>query len=168
MKILPGVKEIWSVHRIKGSNSWHSIMTLTLSRHGLLWVLHIIEANIWPKFDKDSFRGKGDMERTRNTRLKLVTFNYELDLESGWLCNGICTNRELHDIPCFWYLTLGKNKSGSAGSLTFVSARFSVRYCANGYPFNIFCSQHGLVVEEISGQETRLSLKEDLRYFSII
>ena len=51
MKILPGVKEIWSRHEIQGSNLWPSTVTLTLGGHG--WVMgsahHLTQANIWPK-----------------------------------------------------------------------------------------------------------------------
>ena len=31
-------------------------------------------------------KGTGDIEETQNARLKLVTFNYELGLESDWFC----------------------------------------------------------------------------------
>ena len=36
LKILPGVKKIWSGHKIKGSISWPWIVALTLSRHYLV------------------------------------------------------------------------------------------------------------------------------------
>ena len=46
------------------------------------------EANIQPKFNENPSRGKGGMEWTRNSRLKLLTFNCDFDLESAWLSNG--------------------------------------------------------------------------------
>ena len=58
-------------------------MTLTLSLH--CWVMgsahHLTKANIWPKFNKYLSKGSGDMEWTCNSRLKLMTFNCELDLD---------------------------------------------------------------------------------------
>ena len=92
-KILPGVKEIWSGHKIKGSNTWPAVVTLILSWHG--WVTgsahHLTEVSIWPKLNENSFRSKGDMAQTRNSRLKLVTFNCDLYLESAWLSYGADT-----------------------------------------------------------------------------
>ena len=56
---------------------------LVLSEHG--WVMgsthRLTEANIWSKFNENPSRGKGELERTRNSKLKLVTFNCDLDLE---------------------------------------------------------------------------------------
>ena len=40
-----------------------------------------LEESIYLKFNENHFRGKGDMERTRNARLTLMTFGCELDLE---------------------------------------------------------------------------------------
>ena len=37
------------------------------------------------KFNENPSRGKGDVERTGNQRLKLVTFNCDLDLVWVWL-----------------------------------------------------------------------------------
>ena len=70
MKIFPGVKEIWSGHtfksgrEIKDSNSWPSIVTLTLSLHGLLVdsAYSLNKANTWPKLNENPYRGKGNME----------------------------------------------------------------------------------------------------------
>ena len=91
-KILPGVKEIWSRHQIQGSNSWPSTVTLTLSPQG--WFMGSAncptEVNIWPTFKENPSRGKGDMEPTPNSRLKLVTFNCDLDLKSAGLIYGFC------------------------------------------------------------------------------
>ena len=144
MKILPGVKEIWSRHQIQGSNSWPSTVTLMLSPQAELWVLHIVplrwtfdqslekillgvkeiqrtqnsrlkpvtlncdlvslhgwamgsahhftEANIWPKLKEKPSRGKGDIEWTRNSGLKLTTLNSDLVLESPRLSYGFCTS----------------------------------------------------------------------------
>ena len=49
-----------------------------------LWVLYIV-VNIIPKFRENPPRGKGDIERTRNSRLKSMTLNCDLDLESALL-----------------------------------------------------------------------------------
>ena len=72
----------WSGLKIQGSNWPPSIVTLTLSQHS--WVMgsahHLTEANIWLTFKENLSRGKGDMERTQNSGLKLVTFNCDLDL----------------------------------------------------------------------------------------
>ena len=76
----------WSCLKIQGSNWWPSFVTLTLSRHS--WVMgsahHLTEANIWPTFKENHSRGKGEMERTLNSRLK-HTFNRDLDLKSTGL-----------------------------------------------------------------------------------
>ena len=58
-----------------------------------LWVLHIISLRqtFWPTFKENPSRGKGDMEPTPNSRLKLVTFNCDLDLKSAGLSYGFCT-----------------------------------------------------------------------------
>ena len=68
IKIFPGVKEICNGHEIKGSNSWPSIVTITLSQHG--WIMDSVhcltEANIRPKFNENPSRRNGDMEWTRN------------------------------------------------------------------------------------------------------
>ena len=68
MEILLGVKEIWSRHKIKSSNSRPSIVTIILSQHG--WVMgpaqNLTEENIWPKLNENPSKGKGDMERTQN------------------------------------------------------------------------------------------------------
>ena len=83
-KILPLVQ---SGHEIQGSNLWPWTVTLTLCRHG--WVTssahHLTEANIWPKFKENPSRGIGNMERTRNSRLKPMTLTCDLHLELTWL-----------------------------------------------------------------------------------
>ena len=70
IKILPGVKEIWSGHEIQGSYSWVFIVTLNLSQHGCVMdsAHFLTEANIWAKFNENPSRDKGDMKRTRNSR----------------------------------------------------------------------------------------------------
>ena len=144
-KILPGVKEIQCRHEIQSSNPWPWTVTLILSQHGWVidsahhltkvniwpkfkenlsagigdtewtrnsrlktvtlncdlelcrhgWVMssahHLTEANIWPKFKENPSRGIGDMERTRNSRLKPMTLTCDLDLELAWLTYGFCT-----------------------------------------------------------------------------
>ena len=97
-KILPEVKEIWRRHRIQGSNSWPSTVTLTLSQQG--WVMGSAhcpsEVKIWPKFTENPPRGKGDTERTQNSRLK----PHDLELwpcESAWLSYGFCTSFQKFD-----------------------------------------------------------------------
>ena len=84
---IPAAKWQWSGLKIQISNWWPSIVTLTLSLH--CWVMgsahYLTEANIWPKFNIYLSKGSGDMEWTWNSRLKLVTFNCNLDLESACL-----------------------------------------------------------------------------------
>ena len=90
--ISPASEWQWSSLKIQGSNWWPSIVTLTLSLH--CWVMgsahHLTKANIWPKFNKYLSKGSGDMEWTWNSRLKLVTFNCDIDLESACLSYGFC------------------------------------------------------------------------------
>ena len=90
-KILPGVKEIQSTHKIQGSNPWP--WTDLMSLHG--WAMgsahHFTEANIWPKLKENPSRGKGDIEWTRNSGLKLATLNCDLVLESPCLSYRFCT-----------------------------------------------------------------------------
>ena len=78
-EIFQRVQELWSE---KERDGWPSIVTLTLSLHH--WVIgsthHLTKANIWPKFNKAVWLA---MERPQNSRLKLVTFNCDLDLESA-------------------------------------------------------------------------------------
>ena len=64
-----------------------------VSLHG--WAMdsahHFTEANIWPKLKENPSRGKGDIEWTRNSGLKLATLNCDLVLQSPWLSYGFCT-----------------------------------------------------------------------------
>ena len=53
---------------------------------------HFTEANIWPKLKENPSRGKGDIEWTQNSGLKLVTLNCDLVLELPWLSYGFCTS----------------------------------------------------------------------------
>ena len=59
---------------------------LTLSPQG--WVMGSAhcptEVNIWPKFRENLLRGKGDTERTQNSRLKPLTLNCDLVSLHGW------------------------------------------------------------------------------------
>ena len=93
-KILSGVKEIQSGHEIHGSNPWPCTVTFTLSRHG--WVIdsahRLTKVNIWPKFKENFSTGRGDTEWTRNSRLKPVTLNCDLDLVLAWLSYAFCTS----------------------------------------------------------------------------
>ena len=52
---------------------------------------HSTEANIQLKFYENPSRGKGDMKLTGNSRLKLDTFNCDLDPELAWFNNGFST-----------------------------------------------------------------------------
>ena len=76
----------WSRHQIQGSNSWPSTVTLTLSLQG--WVMGSAhcptEVNIWPKFRENPPNGKGDTQRTQNSRLKPVILNPDLVSLHGW------------------------------------------------------------------------------------
>ena len=85
--ISPAAEWQWSGFKIQGSNWWPSIVTLTLSLHYCVTrsAHHLTKANIWPKFNKYLSKGSGDMEWTWNSRLKLVTFNCDLDLELACL-----------------------------------------------------------------------------------
>ena len=49
-------------------------------RYGFCTLSHYSEH--LTKVNRNCFRGKGDIERTRNGRLKLVTFNFDLGFES--------------------------------------------------------------------------------------
>ena len=49
---------------------------------------HLTEENIQPKLNKKSSRGKGDMERIRNSRLNSMPFSCDIGLESAWLSYG--------------------------------------------------------------------------------
>ena len=75
------------------SNLWPRTVTLTLCRHG--WVMssahRLTEANIWSKFKENPSMGIGNMERTRNSRLKTMILTCDLDLELAWLTYGFCT-----------------------------------------------------------------------------
>ena len=53
---------------------------------------HFAEANIWLKLKENPSRGKGDIECTRNSGLKLATLNCDLILKSPWLSYGFCTS----------------------------------------------------------------------------
>ena len=52
---------------------------------------HFTEANIWKKLKENPSKGKGDIEWTRNSGLKLATLNCDLVLKSPWLSYGFCT-----------------------------------------------------------------------------
>ena len=92
--ISPAAEWQWSGLKIQGWNWWPSNVTLTLSLHCRVMgsAHHLTKTNIWPKFDKHLSKGSGDMEWTWNSRLKLVTFNCDLDLESACLSYGFCTS----------------------------------------------------------------------------
>ena len=64
-----------------------------VSLHG--WAMgsahHFTEENIWPKLKENHSRGKGDIEWTQNSGLKLATLNCDLVLECPWLSYGFCT-----------------------------------------------------------------------------
>ena len=74
-KILPRPIEMWRGHKIQGSNSWPSTVTLTLSQHG--WFMssahHICKENSWLKLNENRLRDERDMEQTWNARLKHMT-----------------------------------------------------------------------------------------------
>ena len=100
-KILPGVKEIQSGHKIQGSNPWPWTVTLILSRHG--WVIdsahHLTKVNSWPKIKENPSTGIRDTEQTQNSWLKPVTLNCDLDLVSArlsWVLH-IVSLRQTHD-----------------------------------------------------------------------
>ena len=85
--------------QMEGSNTWPWTVTLTLSLHG--WIIdsahRLTKVNIWPKFKENPSTGIGDTERTRNSRLKPVTLNFDLNLESAWLSYVIVSLRQTYD-----------------------------------------------------------------------
>ena len=93
-KILLGEKEILRGHEIQCSNPWAWTVTLTLSRHG--WIFdsahHLTKVNCWPKFKENPSTGVGDTMQKRNSRLKPMTLNFDLDLVSAWLSYEFCTS----------------------------------------------------------------------------
>ena len=60
-------------------------MTMTLSPQGYVmgFAHRLPKVSILPKFNENLLKSSGDMERTQNARLKLVTFDCDLDLESA-------------------------------------------------------------------------------------
>ena len=60
-----------------------------------LLVPHIVSLRLTydlaKRFDESPFRGKGDMERIRNSRQNPMTFTRVLDLKFAWLSCGYCT-----------------------------------------------------------------------------
>ena len=64
-------------------NSWPSIVTWTLSRHGRVMgsTHHLTKVNIWPKLNESPLKGSGVTEHTRKGYRKLVTSDCDLDLE---------------------------------------------------------------------------------------
>ena len=104
-KILPGVKEIQSDYEIQDSNPWPWTVTLTLNRHG--WVIdsahRLTKVNIWPTFKENPSTGIGDTERTRNSRLKPVTLECDLDLVSvcSWVISSVHRLTEANIWPKF-------------------------------------------------------------------
>lgn len=85
-------KEMWRKHKIKHSNSWPTIVIF--SRHG--WIIgsahHFTEANNWPIFNEYLSCDKGDMDQTRTPRLKHLTFNCDIGVESAWFGYMFCTS----------------------------------------------------------------------------
>ena len=77
-------------HKIEWSNWQPSTVTLVYD-----WMVgsahNFTEANSWTKINEYLSSGKEDMEGTQNSKLKLVTFNYDLDLELAWLRYGFHT-----------------------------------------------------------------------------
>ena len=63
MKILPGVKEIYSKPEIENSNWGPSVVTSTVSPHGcdIGSAHHLTKANIWPKSNDYVSPGNGDI-----------------------------------------------------------------------------------------------------------
>ena len=51
----------------------------------------VSEVEICFKFNENPFKGKGDMERTRNARLEHFTFDCDLYLESALFSYGFLT-----------------------------------------------------------------------------
>ena len=80
INIFQRVQEIWSEHKIQGSNSWPLTVTLTLSRHA--WVMgsahRLNKANIWPKFHENLSKGSGDMEQEIDGWPTIVTSTLSL------------------------------------------------------------------------------------------
>ena len=76
-------------------------MTLTLSSHGRVMVsaycftegktFFTKKYRLLRNFNENCLKDLGDMERTRNARLKHVILNCDLDLRSVWLSSKSCT-----------------------------------------------------------------------------
>ena len=64
-------------------------MTLNLISSVMGYAHLVTEMNIWPKFNENPFRGKGDIEQTQNSRVNPL--NCDLDRESGQPSHGFCT-----------------------------------------------------------------------------
>ena len=55
------------------------------------FILPLNDVKNRPKFNENPFRGEGNIEQTRNARLKLDILECGLDLESAWLSHEFCT-----------------------------------------------------------------------------
>ena len=93
MKILWRVKEISSGQENVTENTWPSIVTLTLNRHGCVMgsAHRLTKVNIGPSFNENPLKGLGDIKHARKGYQKLVTSDCDLDLEPTWLNYGFYT-----------------------------------------------------------------------------
>ena len=90
-KILPGIKD--------RADTKFKAETHDLELWPWPWVGMVIDSahrltkiSNWPKFKENPSTGIGDTERTRNSWLKPVTLNCDLDLVSAWLSYKFCTS----------------------------------------------------------------------------
>ena len=54
---------------------------------------YLTQVNTLQKFHENLLKSSGDMEGTRNARLKHVTFNCDLDLGSVWVLHTASVRR---------------------------------------------------------------------------
>ena len=85
-----GNRNMEGVQNSKFLNSWPSIVTLTFREHG--WSDGVCTSPYW-RYDQSLMKILPRWQRygmEQNSRLKLVTFSCDLDLESAWLSYRFC------------------------------------------------------------------------------
>ena len=85
-----GNRNMEGVQNSKFLNSWPSIVTLTFREHG--WSDGVCTSPYW-RYDQSLMKILPRWQRygmEQNSRLKLVTFSCDFDLESAWLSYRFC------------------------------------------------------------------------------
>ena len=85
MKIIWNIQEIWSGHKLKGKSHDLEVWTWPWVCIAESWVLHTVSlwGNIWAKLNENHWKGSGDTEQARNSRVNPMTLKCDLNLESG-------------------------------------------------------------------------------------